>query len=224
MNQTKLNSNPFRLGIVLAVFIFTTIASSNRGNAQNKYGLYVGTGLQTLNLDHEGGSYQSISSVSQLGAFRHLKNNWQVEAGVYFGIHDLKTKSAFSHGVVNKTLFGGQVGLRKLFVFDRFFVSSLNRISVLGGHDNQTETNPNTGLYNYKSNTDMEEYSFSWTVSPGLNLTGNGKHRLMLDIPIAQYMFQTVRQRDTFSPQTFQNSSFSAFDFNVLAFTYLFKF
>lgn len=210
--------------MVLAIFIFSTMAPSNRAHAQNKYGLYVGTGLQTLSLNQEGDTYKSISSVSQLGAFRQLKNNWQVEAGIYFGINDLKTKSTFSHGVVNKTLFGGQVGLRKLFVFDRFFISSLNRISVLVGHDNHTETNPNTGLYNYKSNTDIEEYSFSWTLSLGLNLTNNGQHRLMLDIPIAQYMFQTVRQRDTFTPQTFHNSSFSALDFNVLAFTYLLKF
>ncbi len=226
--KTESNSTAFaaiRFQILTSILLLVMLSHSIETSGQSNYGLYLGTGINIIDTkDDEQGSTLSITLQNKLGAYRLIRNNWQLEIGVNYAINNFNNEGRFSRIKSTQRFLGGHIGARKIFNFNRLFISSLNQLTFLNGQYESRTSSVNSGFVTYEFSSLTNELSLNWVISPGVNLTSSGKHRLMLDVPLGQIAYTRVNETKNGINNTSSNIRLLKLPYEVLAFTYLMRF
>lgn len=214
-----------RIQFLNSILIIILLTHSSDSLAQSKYGFYLGTGINiSQTQDNEVGSTLSTVIQNQVGGYRLIKNNWQLEVGFNHAINNLNYEGKFTNIKSTQTFLGGHVGARRVYNFNRLFISSLNQLTFLNGNYNSITSSANSGFVTYEFTSMTNELSFNWVISPGVNLTSTGKHRLMLDIPLGQIAYTSIKETKNGIDNTSSNIRILKLPYDVLAFTYMMRF
>ncbi len=126
----------------MAVSLF--LLASFNSEAQKSFGLYASTGNYFRNTPASFSDLTVFESSNQLGVFKQIGTNLQLELGGNFIYKSMKEKSNTRNTEAIAKYIGLHVGVRKIVPFNRFFVSSLNQLSYLKGEDLSETTRPST--------------------------------------------------------------------------------